>query len=267
MSDCGLSQLPEALRKCSHLKSLNLRHNNLATVPTALFDMPSVQQVDLTGNRLPVAVVRALNENPQPFLQELRKGRPMKSGEMKLMIVGQENVGKTTLLRWLRREHDAMVSMNTITTDGIDISSIALAGGKAAGGVTFRAWDFAGQEVYYLTHQFFLSENGIYVLLWDLRYPPDSSRLEWWLQSIASRAHSAPVILLGTRAILFAFYSFRLFCFPSSSPFPLLTLSFPSSHLPIFSPSLPHLPIFSPSLPHLPIFPPSLPHLPIFSPS
>lgn len=29
--------------------------------------------------------------------------------------------------------------------------------------ITYSCWDFAGQEVYYLTHQFFLSERSIYL--------------------------------------------------------------------------------------------------------
>jgi hypothetical protein len=173
LSDCGLSHVPEAIVMAKQLKFLILRNNLFSTIPSVLFEMPSVQQIDLTGNRLPIAAVRSLLENPQPFLNELRKGRPMKCSEMKLMIVGQENVGKSarfsssflllfslfffvsilwiffdlptaTVLRWLKKEHDVSISMHTITTDGIDISSIALNGGNASGGVTFRAWDFAG---------------------------------------------------------------------------------------------------------------------------
>ena len=35
--------------------------------------MPFVQQVDLRGNKLPYSVVRALLDNPQPFISELAK--------------------------------------------------------------------------------------------------------------------------------------------------------------------------------------------------
>jgi GTPase SAR1 family protein len=33
----------------------------------------------------------------------------------------------------------------------------------------FNLWDFAGQEIYYTTHQIFLSERAVYVLVWDIR--------------------------------------------------------------------------------------------------
>jgi hypothetical protein len=95
LSDCGLFHIPNALQTCTHLQVLILRDNLFSTIPSLFFQMPSVQQIDLRGNRLPLAVVKALYENPQPFLQELQRGRPTKCGEMKLMIVGQENVGKS----------------------------------------------------------------------------------------------------------------------------------------------------------------------------
>jgi len=34
--------------------------------------------------------------------------------------------------------------------------------------VTFSAWDLAGQEVYYATHQCFLSRNTLYLVVWNM---------------------------------------------------------------------------------------------------
>lgn len=34
--------------------------------------------------------------------------------------------------------------------------------------VTFSMWDLAGQEVYYATHQCFLSRNTLYLLVWNM---------------------------------------------------------------------------------------------------
>ena len=34
--------------------------------------------------------------------------------------------------------------------------------------VTFSAWDLAGQEVYYATHQCFLSRNTLYLVVWSM---------------------------------------------------------------------------------------------------
>ena len=65
----------------------------------------------------------------------------------------------------------------------------------------FHAYDFAGQKVYYPTHQFFLTPKAIYLIAFDLRMDISSSRLEHWLQSIQSRAGDSGVILIvGTHA-------------------------------------------------------------------
>ena len=34
--------------------------------------------------------------------------------------------------------------------------------------VVFSTWDLAGQEVYYATHQCFLSRNTLYLLVWNM---------------------------------------------------------------------------------------------------
>jgi GTPase SAR1 family protein len=55
--------------------------------------------------------------------------------------------------------------------------------------ITFSSWDFAGQEIYYYTHLFFLSRRGIYLLIFNLLKPEEeASRIEYWLQSIHTRA-------------------------------------------------------------------------------
>ena len=59
-------------------------------------------------------------------------------------------------------------------------------------------WDAAGQEVYETTHQFFLSNRCIYVVVFDLRFPEDKSKVEFWLQSVYARAPDAPVLVVGT---------------------------------------------------------------------
>jgi len=55
---------------------------------------------------------------------------------------------------------------------GIDIQEIKIPRRAAVvvGGppvFTFRVWDFAGQEDYYATHQCFLSQRSLFLLIWD----------------------------------------------------------------------------------------------------
>ena len=39
---------------------------------------------------------------------------------------------------------------------------------QAQGDVVFSIWDMAGQEVYYATHQCFLSRNTLYLVVWNM---------------------------------------------------------------------------------------------------
>mmetsp|Transcript_13456 Transcript_13456/g.18567 ORF Transcript_13456/g.18567 Transcript_13456/m.18567 type:complete len:864 (+) Transcript_13456:1-2592(+) len=59
-------------------------------------------------------------------------------------------------------------------------------------------WDFAGQEIYYATHQFFMSKRCVYLLVWNLATDPDKSKIEFWLHSIKARAKSVSVFIVGT---------------------------------------------------------------------
>jgi hypothetical protein len=128
------------------------------------------------------------------------EGAGEKFNEVKLLIVGQENVGKTSLLRWFQSKKKKKPNLQVLSTDGIDIEQFEMKN------IRFRAWDFAGaslylppgQEVYYSTHQFFLSENAIYIVVWDLRYKEENSKVEFWLQSIQARTTLAHVLLVGT---------------------------------------------------------------------
>ena len=82
-------------------------------------------------------------------------------------------------------------------TDGIDIKSWTC---KNADGnpITYSTWDFAGQDIYYNTHQFFLSGRAVYLLLWSCRLGFQHAGLDFWLSSIQCHAPKAPIFVVGT---------------------------------------------------------------------
>lgn len=55
-----------------------------------------------------------------------------------------------------------------------------------------------GQDLYYSTHQIFLSEESIYLLVFNSLNP--TNKLEYWLQTIQVRAPNSVVFLVGTHA-------------------------------------------------------------------
>ncbi len=95
------------------------------------------------------------------------------------------------------------VASNTISTDGIDINDWGVTIPYGPEGqpetVTLSTWDFAGQEIYYATHQFFLSARSLYFLVFNL-LSPVQSHVEFWLQSIRNAAPDSPVFIIGSHA-------------------------------------------------------------------
>jgi len=110
-------------------------------------------------------------------------------------VVGEGGVGKTSLLRALRGES---YIEGLETTHGIQIETLALAHPTEADvTMQLRAWDFGGQEIYHATHQFFLTDRALFVLVWNARHGYQQGKLYYWLDAIQARAPQSPVILVA----------------------------------------------------------------------
>ena len=75
--------------------------------------------------------------------------------------------------------------------------------GKEETKVQLTIWDSRGQRVFYALHHLFLTEYGIYALVFDMREllskEDDAVEyLQFWLKSIALHAPNAPIVLIGT---------------------------------------------------------------------
>ncbi len=60
------------------------------------------------------------------------------------------------------------------------------------------AWDFGGQQIYHATHQFFLTNRSLFVLLWNARLGWEQGKLHYWLDIITARAPESPIVLVAT---------------------------------------------------------------------
>ena len=112
-------------------------------------------------------------------------------------LIGEGNVGKSSLLAALRGEP---FLENRETTHGIDIQSLEMVAADE-GNIRFHAWDFGGQEIYRVTHQFFFSQDALFLLVWRPREGLEQSGVEFWLEKIARRVGGhGRVVLVSTYA-------------------------------------------------------------------
>jgi internalin A len=128
--------------------------------------------------------------------QQAESTRPL--NEAKFILVGQGGVGKTSLVKQLLG-HD--FDEAEPQTDGINIETWSLEVERSQQGIvpiTLNIWDFGGQEIMHATHQFFLTQRSLYLLVLDARQGEDEGRVEYWLSLIHSFAPAAPSLSSST---------------------------------------------------------------------
>ncbi|MEJ3742634.1 COR domain-containing protein [Actinomycetes bacterium KLBMP 9797] len=193
-----ISRLPREIGHLTRLEKLDVDGNNLAQLPRELMQLltrPITISVDRNplGDPLPELVQRGWGA-VYSYMRSLEDAVPQY--EAKVLIVGEGNVGKTSLLAALRGEQFVV---NRETTHGLEIHKLPLKHPDLDLEMIIRAWDFGGQEVYRVTHQFFFSRRALYVLVWNARDGQEQNEVESWLRRIRLRVGpEARAILVST---------------------------------------------------------------------
>ncbi|XP_049820088.1 leucine-rich repeat serine/threonine-protein kinase 1 isoform X2 [Aethina tumida] len=198
-----INELPPQMGLLSRLWNLNTRGCSLQDPLKSMIDSKKYKTMDIVG------YLKSVLEDARPYAR------------MKLMIVGVQGIGKTSLLEQLRQEgvtrrrpeHWAKrmgnKNINVKTSRGTNMSTVGVDIGDwiyekkvkshSHGPVIFRTWDFGGQKEYYATHQYFLSKRSLYLVVWKIT---DGHRgineILQWLVNIQARAPNSPVIIVGT---------------------------------------------------------------------
>lgn len=185
----------------SRMEALNLGDNAL-TQFDGLGEMTHLRYLDLSKNRLEVFELPAgveglehlwLYENPDmtspapnivqqgrhaivQYFRELGEGEETVF-EAKVLILGDPAAGKTTLAWKIENPKSDMPKEEVDTTRGIAVRTLPLKQDEPI--FTAHIWDFGGQEIYHATHQFFLTQKSLYILVCNGR---KEDPLDYWLQ-------------------------------------------------------------------------------------
>jgi Leucine-rich repeat (LRR) protein len=233
LSNNQLTSIPESMTQLKNLQKLWLNNNQLTSIPkwidrlSKLQDKPSenwllpILSLHLQGNQIqeiPLKLVPflkgiykvAIDQNPYSayppeiveqgqqaifdYLEERIEGYEQK-WVSKLLVVGQGGAGKTGMLNALRGQE----FVPTDTTHGMQIAPLELPHPTRADvTMTLSAWDFGGQEIYHATHQFFMSERSLFIVVWNARAGHEEGKLDYWLNTITTLAPSAPIVLVAS---------------------------------------------------------------------
>ncbi|MDF1512657.1 MAG: COR domain-containing protein [Anaerolineae bacterium] len=193
-----LVKLPEELGALRRLRRLDLHNNQLISLPQSIHALKALEVLDVSHNPLPIPPeVTAWVREPAALISyyiDHQKGPKRPLNEAKLILVGQGNVGKTSVRRRLmENEFNPMEPK----TQGIEIESWTTQVNSAD--IKLNVWDFGGQEIMHATHQFFLTKRTLYILVLDTRLSEAENRLEYWLHIIHSFGGNSPVIVVGNK--------------------------------------------------------------------
>jgi hypothetical protein len=113
---------------------------------------------------------------------------------VRAIFIGYGEAGKTSLVRVLRGE--TVVEGKEDMTAGIDISDWPLPNSD----IVAHFWDFGGQVMAHATHQFFLRERCLYILVLNARNEINSNeQAEYWLEHVKAFGNRAPVMIVGNK--------------------------------------------------------------------
>ncbi len=196
LSSNVLKKLPAEIAQLSNLSVLYLDTNELSVLPREIVRLEKLIHLDLNKNPLTFPPLEIASQGLSAIREYLKKsgkgGQTLYEG--KLMVVGQGGVGKTCLIKRLTMNE---YSDRETTTEGIDIHLWKVAApDEAKTRMSLNVWDFGGQEIYHATHQFFLTQRSLYILVWDARQEEEYGRIDYWLNCIETFAEDSPVVIV-----------------------------------------------------------------------
>ena len=184
-----LTSIPEEIGFLTQLTRLSLSYNWLTSVPETITSLTQLTELALSSNPLEPELAAAYDQGLKAVFQFLRAkaNSSLVLNEAKLILIGEGEVGKTSLLGALRG--DVWVE-NRATTHGVevDIKSLVVIDPESEKEITFNGWDFGGQNIYRHTHQMFFTAPAIYLAVWNPRRGPEQCRVDEWIKMVKHRA-------------------------------------------------------------------------------
>jgi GTPase SAR1 family protein len=178
------------LKELKNLITLNLQDTEVSDL-SPLMELHGLYLLEITPERItnpPRDIAAQGWKSIRNYFRQLAAQGEERLHEAKIIIVGEPDAGKTTLMRKLFDENTPVPDTSQKSTLGIDINLGKPAGlrlpfpGKPGIIQTANLWDFGGHDIQYMLHQYFLRPDSLYVLVSDDRKA--NTRFDYWFQII-----------------------------------------------------------------------------------
>ena len=205
----SLLNISDQLATLPRLKDLNLRNNNLKHLPEKVANMTQLNVLEISENPfdiLPPEIASKGIDSIRNFFRELKD--PDYLYEVKLILVGEGRVGKTSLSNALTDNNFTLEDEKS--TEGINIQQWNIPNEEVIKynpdikrDLLINIWDFGGQEIYHSTHQFFLTKKSLYLLITESRKEDSHEDFFYWLNIIKILGDKSPVLMVLTLVVMY----------------------------------------------------------------
>lgn len=142
LSHSGLKSIPNWLLQMNGVEHIDLSYNQLSSLPNWIRELKHLKHLDLRGNHLSIPdEVLEQTDNPNLILENYFVGGSHPLHEVKVLLVGQGAVGKTSLMRRLT---DGSFDSTEATTHGINVRKYSVNLDDTTS-IQINFWDFGGQ--------------------------------------------------------------------------------------------------------------------------
>ena len=245
LNDCALTEISDSITRLKMLRWLAVSNNpGITTIPEDLAQLEKLFNFHFDGCNISDDVLRGIADKGSATKEVIRYLSAKREGKepwkrMKLMFMGESEAGKTSMVRAMARcaassstnKYQGVmryaVRQHMLDTEQIEnerneppLSTVGVDIGDWVyplennlphmQQIWFDTWDFAGQEVFQITHQYFITRRCVFVLVFNLvkrqygKYVIRANdelfrELKKWLNNIYCRIPNAHFLLVGTR--------------------------------------------------------------------